>query len=499
MTPMKITRSNNAIQGFELFLSVWNMQQQMGTPRIHRDIAHWLSHHPHHARKRFVLQAFRGCGKSTLVGLYAAWRLMHNPDMRILVLAADQTLATKMVRMVRKVIEKHPLTQSLRPLKMEQWAADRITVQRPTVSRDPSILAAGIKSNITGMRADLIIADDVEVPKTSDTADKRSVLRQHLKELDFILTPQGEILYIGTPHAEDSIYTSFCSSYIHLTIPLCDTRGRSVWPERFPNTRIDHIREQVGPLHFASQMMLQPVALSNVRLDPQLLRAYDAPLTLREGGGESVLSIGETRMVSCACWWDPSLGKEKGDRSVIACVYTDSNGHYWLHGLHSIFPDPHLPEDPATQQAKQVLAFLRQHHALHVHIEINGLGQFLPALLTQIFQAAHYPARIIPVTAKQNKTKRIIQTLDPVLAARALHVHQSVLDHGFADDMRQFQPHHTHNRDDTLDAVCGALTAQAVRLPRLIHNAAPSSAATPQPAWQPTARLYHADSGDFSL
>jgi hypothetical protein len=486
---------------FEIFLSAWNMQQHITTPAVHQKIAHWLSHHPHHQRKRFVLQAFRGCGKSTLVGLYAAWRLLCNPDIRILVLAADSMLATKMVRMVRKVIEKHPMTQTLRPLKMEQWAADRITVQRPTVSRDPSILAAGIKSNITGMRADLIIGDDLKVPKTSDSADKRLQLRQSLKELDFILTPQGEILYIGTPHAEDSIYVDpLMQDYEHLQIPLCDAQGESVWPERFPRARIDRIREQVGPLHFASQMMLQPVQLTDARLDPQCLRIYDAPLDLREAGGESVLSIQGNRMVSCSCWWDPSLGKDKGDRSVIACVYTDQKGHYWLHGLHQIIVDPHHADDNATQQATQIIAFLRQHHALHLHVETNGLGQFLPALLAQQFHANHYPARIIPIHHTQNKNKRLLHALDPVLAARALFVHQSVIDQGFADDLRQFNPAHTRNRDDTLDAVCGALTAQPVRLPRLLTTtSSPHGDKHGHNRWQKASQSYQANISPLTL
>ena len=56
------------------------------------------------------------------------------------------------------------------------------------------------------MRADLIICDDVEVPNTSNTAQKRENLRERLRELDFILSPGGAIIYIGTPHAMDTIY-----------------------------------------------------------------------------------------------------------------------------------------------------------------------------------------------------------------------------------------------------------------------------------------------------
>ncbi|HEY1097039.1 MAG TPA: phage terminase large subunit [Alphaproteobacteria bacterium] len=482
-----------ATQSFELFLSLWNLQQHQSTPAVHQQIAHWLTQNKRRQHKRFVLLAFRGCGKSTLIGLYCAWRLFTDPNLRILVVAADQMLATKMVRMVRKIIEKHPLTKTLRPLKTEQWAADRLTVQRPLVNRDPSIMAAGIKSNITGMRADMIICDDVEVPKTSDSADKRAQLRQHLKELDFILTPQGEILYIGTPHAQDSIYSDYTRDHHKLEIPLEDQNGHSAWPERFPPERIARIRKQVGPLHFASQMLLQPVQITKARLEPQLLRPYDAPLVLREAGGESILTINGERMVSCACWWDPALGNTHGDSSVIVCVYTDTKGHYWLHGLHYLHHDPNHPDDNATQQGKQIVQFLRLHHALHVHVEINGLGQFLPALLAQVFSKEKWPARIIPVTARQNKTQRILQTLDPILAARALHVHETVMHSPLIGEMQDFNPSRGTNQDDALDALCGALAAQPVRLPRVI---VPLSSTLKH--WQPHARTFHA-TADFTL
>ena len=56
------------------------------------------------------------------------------------------------------------------------------------------------------MRADLIICDDIEVPNTCNTAQKRENMRERLRELDFILSPTGAMIYIGTPHTMDTIY-----------------------------------------------------------------------------------------------------------------------------------------------------------------------------------------------------------------------------------------------------------------------------------------------------
>ena len=51
--------------------------------------------------------AFRGCGKSTLVGLFCAWLLGQDPNLRLLVLSAESGLATKMTRNVRRAIARN--------------------------------------------------------------------------------------------------------------------------------------------------------------------------------------------------------------------------------------------------------------------------------------------------------------------------------------------------------------------------------------------------------
>ena len=82
----------------------------------------------------------------------------------------------------------------------------KIIIKRPIGIREPSVTCQGISGNITGMRSDLIICDDVEVPNTCNTYQKRLNLRERLRELDFILSPHGTMIYIGTPHTKDTIY-----------------------------------------------------------------------------------------------------------------------------------------------------------------------------------------------------------------------------------------------------------------------------------------------------
>ena len=197
---------NNRLDCAFGFLDAWNVLLGLGTPLHHRKIMEFLARVSGADNRRALLTAFRHSGKSTVVGVFAAWMLSIKPETRIMVLSAESNLAARMVSHIRNIIESHPGCRDMIPKKKKEWSADRLTINRPFGIREPSVVCQGIHGNITGLRSDLIICDDVEVPNTSGTAAAREKLRHRLSELDFIISPRGTILYIGTPHAKDTIY-----------------------------------------------------------------------------------------------------------------------------------------------------------------------------------------------------------------------------------------------------------------------------------------------------
>jgi hypothetical protein len=265
---------------FPDFVWLWTRAQGQAMPRLHDAMARWLAERWLQGDRQLLLMAFRGSGKSTLVGLFAAWLLTRDPNLRLLVLAADLALARKMVRNVKRLIERHPLTVrlDLKPARADQWSAEQFTINRPAELRDPSMLARGIGANLTGSRADIVVCDDVEVPNTCDSAPKRADLRARLAEIDYILVPGGLQLYVGTPHTYYTLYADqprreigetapFLDGFRRLVLPVLDARGHSAWPERFPEAAIARIRRHTGANKFQC--------------------VTNAPLT-RRGGGVAV-------------------------------------------------------------------------------------------------------------------------------------------------------------------------------------------------------------------
>ena len=199
---MKIMTTTEAFD----FLDRWNEILGFETPAHHKQIMQFLVDVLNDEPHRGLLMAFRHSGKSTVVGIFAACVLYYKPNTRILILSAESGLASRMVSHIKNILENHPWCNEILPDVKKEWGSHKITIKRPVGIREPSVICQGITGNITGMRADLIICDDVEVPNTCNTQQKRTNLRERLRELDFILSPHGSMIYIGTPHTKDTIY-----------------------------------------------------------------------------------------------------------------------------------------------------------------------------------------------------------------------------------------------------------------------------------------------------
>lgn len=482
------------------FIDAWNQAQGYSTPALHRRIAAWLADRWEARDTGLLLLAFRNAGKSTLVGLFCAWLLRADPSLRIMVLAADLALARKMVRNVKRIIERHPDCDDMKPVRADQWASEQFTVNRDTEHRDPSMLAKGIGANVTGSRADVVICDDVEVPRTSDTVGKREELRERLGEIDYVLVPGGVQLYIGTPHHYYSIYAAgprpeleedhaFLDGFARLELPLIGQDGSSVWPERFPADRIETIRRRTGARKFASQMLLQPTDIAEGRLDPDLLVPYDAEIQHREAQGTPVREIMGRELRSARCWWDPAFGAPgTGDANVIACLFQDADGGYWLHDVLYMTHEPGLTGeiDEVTQLCRKAAGFAKRHDLPQVIVETNGLGKFLPARLGQELAAVGATCRAEGRVSSRAKDLRILEAIETPLKARAIRAHARVLASPLITEMREWKPG-GRGRDDGLDALAGCLLSDPVRLRRALHR--------PPPGW-PAGAIHNADT-DF--
>ncbi|KAB0665661.1 phage terminase large subunit [Oryzomonas japonica] len=188
---------------FPAFYLKWGELVHWDVPDVHLEACDWLEHG--RTGRVAVFKALRGFSKSTIVGRYVSDKLRKNSAYRFQLLSATDKDGAKMSRDSQHVINRHPWCKGMRG-KGGLWKSHSFEVEGSDDPRNPSVVAYGINSNLTGGRADEFINDDVEVPKTIRTPALREAIREKLSEETHILVPGGKILYVGTDHCVDSIY-----------------------------------------------------------------------------------------------------------------------------------------------------------------------------------------------------------------------------------------------------------------------------------------------------
>ena len=179
--------------------------------------------------RRFILQAFRGIGKSFLTCGFVVWKLWNNPDLKFMIVSASKERADANSIFIKRIIDLMPQLQELKPKQGQRDAVISFDVGPAKPDHSPSVKSVGITGQLTGSRADILIADDVEVPGNSATQAARDRLSELVKEFDAILKPGGTVIYLGTPQTEMTLYRQL------------EGRGYSttIWPARYPRDEKD--------------------------------------------------------------------------------------------------------------------------------------------------------------------------------------------------------------------------------------------------------------------
>lgn len=202
MTEQEIEQS---IQDFRVFLKhTWKHLRLPQPTRMQLYIADYLQQG--HARSQ--LEALRGIGKTWITGAYVCWRLLRDPNEKVLIVSQSGAHSDNISIFIRKLIDTMPLLQHLIPRKDQRSSVLAFDVDGCDVSVQPSVKSLGITSQLQGNRASLLISDDVEGQQNSATEIRREQLLQQVAEYEAILqtTEGAQILVLGTPQSSESIY-----------------------------------------------------------------------------------------------------------------------------------------------------------------------------------------------------------------------------------------------------------------------------------------------------
>ena len=261
-------------------------------------------------------------------------------------------------------------------------------------------------------------------------------------------------------YEKNAFSTPFLRGYKLLKIPIVNANGEPAWPELFPVSAIEQIRQTVGQRHFMSQMMLEFVSMERARLDPGGLHFYDEEFEPRNA------KIGEHLITGITLYWDPSTGRRQCDNSACVLLYRDDkNRRAFIHDILYLTV-PETEQFPLSHQCDMVLEFMYARNLRRISIETNGIGGGLPEIMRDCASRRNMNISVNRVQNSKSKSERILNAIEPLLSTGRLYAHTRTRNTPLISEMLGWTPvgaYGTH--DDGLDAVAGAIaqTASPVR------------------------------------
>ena len=502
-----------AKEDFRVFIyMVWKMISLPDPTPIQYDIAHTLQNLPN---DRFIIEGFRGVAKSFITCAYAVWTLWRDPQKKVEIVSASKDRADANAIFIKRIIYTLPFLAHLkaRPDQRDQQNLFDVGPAVPDIS--PSIKSVGISGQLTGSRADLLIADDVEVANNSGTQTQRDKLNEAVKEFDAIIKPKGQIVYLGTPQNEMSLYNELqqrgyrCRIWTVLYPENLSERefygdrlakiiadkydnnpelyaGKPTDPRRFDEEEIYKRRLSYGKAGFALQFMLntnlsdqekyplkvQDLIIANLSLDEANLKWYwsndrqlrinDLPCVALKGDyfyepqGRSNEVFEYTGTVMAV---DPS-GRGKDETSYAVVKY--------LNGYLFVLEVGGTREGYSDSTLRQLANKAKIYGVNEIVVE----GNFGDGMFSQLFKPVLndiHPCSVTEVKNHAQKEARIIDTLEPVMMRHKLIIHKQVI----IDDYQVYENAPAYSliyqmtrlsrdrgalaHDDRLDALCMAV------------------------------------------
>jgi len=457
-----------ALSSFPVFAThLWHFLRLPSPTPVQYQLADYLQNGPN----RRIIMAYRGCGKSFLTAGYVLWRLRKDPDTKVLVISAAQDRADAFSVFCHDLLRNWFMVQDLFPSDTQRFSKVAFDVFGSKPDQSPSVRSSGIFGQITGSRADLIVADDVETPQSCETQLIRDKLRESIKEFDSVIKPGGEIVFLGTPHTQDSIYAKLeLAGYTPRIWPALyptakklkdyygdrlaprvkkdfeeDTSlaGHPTDPERFGWEELEARRESIGRSTFNLQFLLD-ISLSDSEKYPlklqdlcvfRLNRTMGPDKVVWSANGDKALDLPSVGLHGDLFYKPAQIGSEfveytgvvlaidpsgKGSDELGYAVVAYLNGNLFLlacGGLRGGYSEVNL---------KKLTLIAKEYKVKEILVESNlGLGMF--SELLKRYLGTIYPCTVEEIRHTKQKELRIIETLEPVMNQHRLMVDTDII------------------------------------------------------------------------
>ncbi len=208
---------------------------------------------------RLLIALPPGTGKSTVLALYSAWRLVRNPSWRSIHGSHSFPLAATESRRVRRLVEGDSLramfpSVALRP--------DESTVAHWATTEDGRYIAVGTDGGLTGRRANEAVLDDpLNAIDRFSRAARDSLWAWFQESLSTRLDgDRAPIIVVQQRLDREDLIGRLIEQggWTLLELPAEREDGSLLAPSVLPREKLDTLRTQIGSATYACQYLQRP-------------------------------------------------------------------------------------------------------------------------------------------------------------------------------------------------------------------------------------------------
>lgn len=356
----------------ETFIRLIAPQRVLG--QVHLDVCEFITRQ-NKKRSQLILLP-RDHGKSALAAYYACWKVLRQPDIRILLISSTANLAEKQLQFIKDILTsdifQYYWPEYVNPDegKRKRWTSHEIAIDHPKRAeegvRDPTVFTGGLTTSLTGLHADLIVLDDIIVQENAYTKEGRDKVKSLYSLLHSIAGAEAEEIAVGTRYhpldlyaemqdmqeeifdeqgslmGKDNVYEVFQRT----VEDIGDGTGRFLWPrQQRQDGRWFGFNQQIlankkakylDRTQFRAQYYNDPNDYANATINRSKFQYYDKKFLKRDDGYWSIK--GKRLNVYASIDFAYSLGK-RSDYTALVVVGIDSDGSVYVLDVNRIKTD----------------------------------------------------------------------------------------------------------------------------------------------------------------
>ena len=433
------------------------------TPPFHTDIYKYLADEE---KKRVLIAAPRGTAKSTVTTLiYPLWRAAFkasDEELFIVIISESQAQSINFLSRIKYHLtfskEFKRVFGDLGPETAQRWTHTDIILANHT-----RIVAVGTGQRVRGFlqgdtRPNLIIVDDFESELNAYTPEARAKNRKWLTEAVIpSLSDEGKIAMIGTVISEDCFlcWAKESSAWAVLWFSIWDDDEKSIWPERFPKSRILSIKEEfksVGNINgFFQEYMNIAQSPEDAPFQPEWIKMHHWEYTRIQGQNCLIKNKGleneKTKPVELYTGVDPASSlSTRADYFVITTIAIDAENNKYIVDIYRNRISP-------AQQPGLIISTYKKFKPRRIKIETVGYQEALRTAVRELMkeESLYIPGLESGVKPRNSKSERLL-SLVPLFAKGTFYFRPEDI-----KAQQEFLSYPKGKHDDIMDAIWTAL------------------------------------------